>query len=532
MVADAMASPVRSNASTRRRRIIVAGVVAALAAFLIGAPIYVSRVEADLERAVPQKLAGHGFTGVTASFSGQDGTLTCVAPLSHPEQAVDVAYDVKGVRRITLDRSCRVNRAPTVGTTTTVPGATTDDSTDVSLMAAETAPTLLPAAFTSIAEVLATDPQFSLLLVLLTEAGLDAELADPMADPVTLFAPTDAAFDSLPADVLAVVRADPAALAELLRHHMVAGPLLASGLESGPLETLAGDSVDVEVDGAEVTVGGARITVPDATAENGIVHTIDSVLVPSSVDLEPPATEVTATVADGVLTLEGLVARENERGALLGALTGASPPLEVVDELAVDAEAGMSASAAGQLARLLAAIPGNLLSGVAGFDGAGYFVRGVVMSAAAGEVLTAVADEIGADAELTPRPRATEADAAELEEALNAIVADTPIRFEQGGTQLTAESQEVLDRLAVLALSIDGVAIVVEGHTDSDGSPARNAQLSQARADAVRDALIVRGLDEATLSAEGLGSRERIFVDGVEDKEASRRVEFRVTVID
>ena len=118
-----------------------------------------------------------------------------------------------------------------------------------------------------------------------------------------------------------------------------------------------------------------------------------------------------------------------------------------------------------------------------------------------------------------------------LETALNEIVADTPIRFEQGGTDLTPESEDVLDRLAALGMSIDGVAIVVEGHTDGDGSPARNAQLSQARADAVRDALIVRGLDEATLSAEGLGSQERIFVDGREDKEASRRVEFRVTVI-
>ena len=176
-------------------------------------------------------------------------------------------------------------------------------------------------------------------------------------------------------------------------------------------------------------------------------------------------------------------------------------------------------------------MPGNLVSGEAGYDGSTYFVRGIVVSSAAADTVTAVAGELGAEADLTPRPLASEADAAALETALNEIVADTPIRFEQGGTDLTPESEDVIDRLAALGMSIDGVAIVVEGHTDGDGSPARNAQLSQARADAVRDALIVRGLDDATLSSEGLGSQERIFVDGREDKEASRRVEFRVTVI-
>src|SRR5688572_27365874 len=139
MVADAMATPVRTNASRYRRRVLVAGVVAALAAFVIGAPIYVSRVESDLERAVPERLAGDGFTGITASFSGQDGTLSCTAPLGDPELAVDAAYDVTGVRTISLDRSCRVNRAPVVGTTTTVPAGTSGDgSTEASLMAAET----------------------------------------------------------------------------------------------------------------------------------------------------------------------------------------------------------------------------------------------------------------------------------------------------------------------------------------------------------------------------------------------------------
>jgi outer membrane protein OmpA-like peptidoglycan-associated protein len=69
----------------------------------------------------------------------------------------------------------------------------------------------------------------------------------------------------------------------------------------------------------------------------------------------------------------------------------------------------------------------------------------------------------------------------------------------------------------------------VEGHTDSDGDVARITQLSIQRAEAVRLALVARGLPEATIIAEGFGSQQPVLVGGVEDKAASRRVEFRVT---
>src|SRR5262245_12907341 len=98
-----------------RRRILVVGLIAAGAVYSFGAPLYVNRIEDDLERRVPEELEQAGFAGVTAEFDGQDGTLRCAQPLDDPERATEEAYGVWGVHAITVDRSCRVNRAPETG---------------------------------------------------------------------------------------------------------------------------------------------------------------------------------------------------------------------------------------------------------------------------------------------------------------------------------------------------------------------------------------------------------------------------------
>ena len=110
-----------------RRRILAVGLIAAGALYSFGAPLYVNRIEDDLEHRVPEDLAEAGFTGVTARFDGQDGTLTCAQPLDDPEQATEEAYGVWGVHAITLDRSCRVNRAPETGDSDT---SSAGDATD------------------------------------------------------------------------------------------------------------------------------------------------------------------------------------------------------------------------------------------------------------------------------------------------------------------------------------------------------------------------------------------------------------------
>jgi OOP family OmpA-OmpF porin len=90
----------------------------------------------------------------------------------------------------------------------------------------------------------------------------------------------------------------------------------------------------------------------------------------------------------------------------------------------------------------------------------------------------------------------------------------------------------VLDHLAGIAEQYSGVTIAIEGHTDSDGAPADNQALSEQRALAVLFSLAARGVPASDLTSVGLGSTRPIIVGGVEDKDASRRIEFQVTTTD
>lgn len=509
---------------------------------VIGAPFFVNRVEDDLEQRVPSELTDAGFGGITATFSGQDGTLRCVAPLDDPERALAAAYDVWGVRAISLDRSCRVNRAPTVETTTTL-AATDDDEIAGSSPKNEASDTVVDAAsselptatsippdFDTVAEVVSASPQLSLLAVLTQESGLADILGVVAERPVTLFAPTDDAFDALPADVFAKLRADPEMLRHVLSHHTVEGSLLTGDLVDGALRTLAGGDVEITTDDSIITVSGATIITPDIAAANGVVHIIDQVLVPADVDLSVPGpfAEASARFESGGVALTGVVATEVERAVLTAAVKGAPGLLEIDDQLTVDPDTGLDAATVAALSQLVAAMPVHLLNGVSGFDGIGLYVTGTYLDDTDREAMTAVAELVTASVDLQAQPEATETDAVDLEAELNAYVAANPVLFEPSSSTPTDPSLVVLDRLALLAQQFAGVAITVEGHTDSDGDPNENRALSQFRALVVRQALIDRGIAEASITAVGFGSDQPVLVAGAEDKQASRRVEFRV----
>jgi len=502
-----MASPSTRPTPRFHRRILGIGALLAVLLLVIGAPFFANRIEDDLEARVPIELADAGFAGISATFSGQDGTLRCSAPLDDPEEALSAAYDVWGVRAIELDRSCRVNRAPTVETTTTI---TVDDSADDSTATdaqddvtddttadtPEEAPeTTLPPDFDTVADIVSSSPQLSLLSVLIQESGL-GDIVGPAAEQeVTLFAPTDEAFDALPADSLAELRADPELLRRLLSHHAAQGAISANDLVAGTLATLDGGSVEVATPGSSIVVAGAEIVTADIVAANGVVHIIDEVLVPADIDLSmpDPVAETSARYDSGGFRLTGVVASEVERAVLIAAATSASGSPDVDDQLTVDPDTGLDADTTTALAQLVAAVPDTLLNGVAGFDGENLFVTGTYLTEADRDEMVALAESVGATVELEPQPEATETDAVDLEVDLNAFVA--------------------LDRLALEALQFAGVAITVEGHTDSDGDPDENRVLSQFRALVVRQALIERGIPEASITAIGFGSDQPVLVN-------------------
>jgi len=117
--------------------------------------------------------------------------------------------------------------------------------------------------------------EFTILNQALKDTGLDMILAGP--GPFTLFAPTDAAFGELTAGTLEALTEEE--LADILSYHIVAANLHSTDLKDGPLTTIQGSDLKIDVtDG--VVVNDANVIEADLGATNGVVHVIDSVLMP------------------------------------------------------------------------------------------------------------------------------------------------------------------------------------------------------------------------------------------------------------
>lgn len=127
-------------------------------------------------------------------------------------------------------------------------------------------------------EVAGDYEQLDILLLALDLAGLTTSIA--AGGPYTIFAPTNAAFASLPEARLDVLMADSDLLAETLKHHVVSGKLTASDLASQTsLTTLHGGAIDIGTsDDGSLTVEGTAIVTADVEASNGVIHFIHQLL--------------------------------------------------------------------------------------------------------------------------------------------------------------------------------------------------------------------------------------------------------------
>lgn len=142
-----------------------------------------------------------------------------------------------------------------------------------------------PAALGTIVEIAAGNPDFSTLVAAVQAAGLAETLSGP--GPFTVFAPTNAAFAALPAGTVEslLLPENKDRLTKILTYHVVAGKVMAADLpaaEAGiATPTVAGLdlSVRVEADGT-AKANEATITTADIEASNGVIHVIDTVLVP------------------------------------------------------------------------------------------------------------------------------------------------------------------------------------------------------------------------------------------------------------
>jgi len=133
----------------------------------------------------------------------------------------------------------------------------------------------------TIVEVASSNPDFSTLVTAIEAAGLAETLSGE--GPFTVFAPTNDAFAALPEEELNALLEDPEALSNILLYHVVEGEVTADQVVTlDAATTLQGSDVPISVEGDTVTVGEATVIQPDVMASNGVIHAIDTVLMPPS----------------------------------------------------------------------------------------------------------------------------------------------------------------------------------------------------------------------------------------------------------
>lgn len=153
----------------------------------------------------------------------------------------------------------------------------TDDTVTEETMAEEVAAG-------DIVAVASGNPDFSTLVAALSAAGLVETLQGE--GPFTVFAPTDAAFAALPEGLLEklLLPENVAILTAILTYHVVPGLVMSTDVAAGDVATVEGSTFTITTDGG-VKVNGANVVAVDVAASNGVIHVIDAVIVPPTVDL-------------------------------------------------------------------------------------------------------------------------------------------------------------------------------------------------------------------------------------------------------
>jgi uncharacterized surface protein with fasciclin (FAS1) repeats len=136
----------------------------------------------------------------------------------------------------------------------------------------------------TIVEVAQGNPDFSTLVAAITAAGLGDALSGE--GPFTVFAPTNAAFEALPEGLLEklLLPENKEVLTKILTYHVVPSKVMAADVAAGDVATLEGSTFAITTEGG-VKVNASNVTATDVAASNGVIHVIDAVLVPASVDV-------------------------------------------------------------------------------------------------------------------------------------------------------------------------------------------------------------------------------------------------------
>ncbi len=164
--------------------------------------------------------------------------------------------------------------------------------------------------------------KFNTLAAALKSAGLLETLKGP--GPYTVFAPTDDAFAKLPKEALDALLKDKDKLTQVLLFHVVAGKVMAADVtKMTSTKTVSGKEVGIKVDGTTVMVGNAKVLTSDIEASNGVIHVIDTVLIPGDMKAENAKPDLIDTaLKDGHFTT---LAKALTEAGLVDTLKGPGP---------------------------------------------------------------------------------------------------------------------------------------------------------------------------------------------------------------
>lgn len=127
-------------------------------------------------------------------------------------------------------------------------------------------------------ETVSTSGTFKTFLAAAKASGFAATLKN--SGPYTVFAPTDAAFKKLPPGTMEALWKDKSRLAQVLAHHVIPGKVTVANVTPGKVKTIQGESLTLTSDNGKVTVDDANVIQSDLMADNGIIHEIDTVVLP------------------------------------------------------------------------------------------------------------------------------------------------------------------------------------------------------------------------------------------------------------
>jgi uncharacterized surface protein with fasciclin (FAS1) repeats len=128
-------------------------------------------------------------------------------------------------------------------------------------------------------ETASSSGSFKTFLAAVKAAGIADTLKN--SGPYTVFAPTDSAFEKLPPGTFNSLMKDKTKLTEVLEHHVIPGKVTIADVKPGKVKTIQGDLLTLTSDNGKVTVDNANVIQSDVIADNGIIHEIDTVVLPN-----------------------------------------------------------------------------------------------------------------------------------------------------------------------------------------------------------------------------------------------------------